>query len=120
MTIHASETPTRTGQRLRSAQIRDLLCARIAEEVALDPVWLDRAAAHIASDRYTSGYEDVWRMLIATGPAAVIEVLTSTSADADPVKSGNPFAVLGIVSERERLAIVDWVYAVASRDPQPA
>lgn len=120
MTVHAAEIPTPTTQRLRSAQIKDLLCVRIAEEIARNPAWLERAATHLASDRYTSSYEDVWRMLIAAGPAAVIAALTSPSADADPIKSDNPFAVLGIVSERDRIAIVNQVYAVAPRKPQPA
>lgn len=72
-----------------------------------DPSWIDEAKAALESDRYRSAYEDAWRHILEAGQLATVAVLTSRSPAADPLKTDTPFAFLGMVSEEERLELLD-------------
>lgn len=94
------------GSSPRSNRFHDLLCERVAEMVLEDPGWIDRAREIVESDRYRSAYEDAWRHILEAGQLAVVAVLTSRSPAADPLKTDTPFALLGMVSEEERLELL--------------
>jgi len=95
---------------LRREELRSLWLHRaVAGKVVADP---DRAIAtarrNIARMRQAepraSAWLDAWEGLLASGPEAILDTLTSTSRRAVDLRQNTPFA--GLLSERERLAIL--------------
>lgn len=88
----------------------DLLCERVAEMVADDPDLIEDARLVLPRLEGRSRWVDTWRRLLDAGPVAVIAVLTSTSPEADALKTDNPFALLDLVREEERRTLLDHAH----------
>lgn len=98
----------------RSNRFHDLLCERVAGMVLDDSGWIDRAREVLESERYRSAYEDAWRHILEAGQLATVAVLTSRSPAADPLKTDTPFALLGMISDQERIRLLEDADAPAS------
>lgn len=95
---------------LRREELRSLWLHRaVAGKVVADP---DRAIATARrniermrqAEPRASAWLDAWEGLLASGPEAILDTLTSTSRRAVDLRQNTPFA--GLLSERERLAIL--------------
>lgn len=92
----------------------DLLCEQIAGRIADDPALLERAREVLPRLEARSAWAGTWAALLDVGPVAVIAVLTSTSPEAIALKTDSPFALLGLVSEPERLRLLQLAHAHAA------
>jgi transcriptional regulator with XRE-family HTH domain len=99
--------PLRTGNQ----RFVDLLCHEIAARIAQEPELIERAREELPRLAGRSSWADVWTALLDAGPVAVIAVLTSTSPEATALKTDSPFALLGLVSESDRLQLLEIAHA---------
>ena len=93
--------------RTESERFVHLLCEQIAELIIADPALLDRARDMLPRLEGRSAWVSAWRALLDIGPVPVIAVLTSTSPEATALKTDSPFALLGLISEAERLRLLE-------------
>ena len=84
----------------------DGLCAELADRARTDPNVIELAKTGLAEMRPSDNMR-AWSALLDSGPAAVVEVLTSREPEVRSLKADNPFARLGLVAEDVRLALLD-------------
>jgi transcriptional regulator with XRE-family HTH domain len=99
--------------RARSAGQRfvDLSCERMAELVVADPALVDRAREALPQLEARFSWAGTWAKLLDAGSVAVVAVLTSSSPEAAALKTDSPFALLGLISEDERLRLLELTHA---------
>lgn len=80
----------------------------VAQKLATDPTIIDHARANIArwqaQNDFPQPYLDEWLTLFDQGIPTVLNFLTSTSGDAQRLRSSSPFA--GVLTPEERDAIL--------------
>jgi excisionase family DNA binding protein len=112
-----------TIRTLRREELRSLWLHRaVAGKVVEDP---DRAIATARSNLKrmrqaqprASAWLVAWEAVLASGPEAILETLTSTSRRAIDLRQNTPFA--GLLNEQERLAILSSFAANYSHRSTP-
>jgi len=113
-----------THRRIRRRDLEALTPARTLRREALRSLWLHRAVAGkfvtdppgaitmaranlrrmLEVEPRTQTYVRAWERLLEAGPEAVLETMTSTSAEAVELRQNTPFA--GVLSDAERQAIL--------------
>lgn len=89
----------------------DLVCEEVAERIMQDPGLIDRARDVLPRLEGRSACVGTWRSLLDAGPVAVAAVLTSTSPEAAALKTDSPFALLGLLSDEDRLLLLELAHA---------